>query len=726
MPNEPIKSKLNLELTSPLGEVPGIDRKLAAALYSLGLTNIGKLIWHLPFRHEREQSETAIADLEAGAIGTTRAEVTSSRPVMYGRKRFEAVLSDGSGRLDLVWFNQTYLAKRIHPGMRLLVTGKVNQRGSAANVRSQMVNPRWQEIGDTEPDAQDRDRLRPVYRASESVKSWQIEKAVAAAMPAALKLIEDHLPDDYRRSRAMPTLADAYRMMHAPEHTDEVFEARRRLAFDELLLLQLAVFMRRAARDAHERAHPLAWSEELDQRIRSRFPFELTASQDQVVRTIADDLQRDRPANRLVQGDVGSGKTVVAAYAMLQAAAGGHQSVLLAPTELLAEQHYASLSKMLTGSQVKLALLTGSLSEVERSAIERRLATGELDIAIGTHAVLTDRVRFKSLAVAVIDEQHRFGVEQRAKIRAKSASDDQPLWPHVLVMTATPIPRTLAMTVFGDLDVCAIHGLPPGRAGVRTAHMHPQDRAEVYAQVKACIERGEQAYVVVPAIEASQQPERLLITNDASADDTPPPRPMSDVRTVANELEHGWLKGHRIAVLHGRLKRDTREHIMERFRRGAIDVLVATTVIEVGVDVPNATAMVVEDADRFGLAQLHQLRGRIGRGTKPGICLLVSDPPTETAIERLTAMTKTTDGFELAELDLQLRGPGDLFDTKQDGAPPFRLADLFMDRDLLELARKDAKAWIERSPRLGSSQESTLKRRLLKTHGERFQLGDVG
>ncbi len=715
-----------LTLTSPLEAVPGVDRKLASALFALGISNVAKLIWHLPFRHEKEQGETTIAQLEPQAIGTTRAEVTSCRPVNFGRKRFEAVLHDGTDRLELVWFNQTYLAKRIHPGMRLLVTGKVSDRGSAGNARPQMVNPRWQVLGEAEPDTARADRLRPVYPASERIKSWQIAKVVESALPAALPLIEDHLPSDYRKSRELPTLAEAYRMLHAPQDEHEVREGRRRLAFDELLLLQLAVFMRRAARDAHERAIPLVWSEPLDERIRSRFPFELTPSQDQVVRTIADDLQRDRPANRLVQGDVGSGKTVVAAYAMLQAAASGHQSVMLAPTELLAEQHAQSLTKMLAGSKVSIALLTGSLSEPERASIERRLASGEIDIAVGTHAVLTDRVRFKSLAVAVIDEQHRFGVEQRAKIRAKSAGADSSIWPHVLVMTATPIPRTLAMTVFGDLDVCAIQGLPPGRAGVRTIHAHPQDRANVYAQVRACVDRGEQAYVVVPAIDTGQQEPMLIASAHQSSDDVPPPRPMRDVKSVAEELTNGWLEGARIAVLHGRLKRDSRERIMDRFRNGKIDVLIATTVIEVGVDVPSATAMVVEDADRFGLAQLHQLRGRIGRGDKPGVCLLVSDPPTDTARERIAAMTRTTDGFELAELDLQLRGPGDLFDTKQDGAAPLRVADLFADRELLELARRDAQKWIDQSPRLGSAQETVLRRRVLKTHGERFQLGDVG
>lgn len=711
-----------LDLTSPLESVPGIDRKLALALRPLGLTNLGKLLWHLPFRHEREEHERPIAQLTPGTLVTARGEITATRPVSFrGKGRFEAVMADGTGRLDLVWFSQTYLASRIHPGMRLLVSGKVVQRGG----KRQMANPRWSVLNDDEPGTIGEDRWRPVYRAGEGVKSWQIEKAIATALPHGLPLIEDHLSDSFRLSREMPTLANAYRMMHAPTDEAEVAEARRRLVYDELLLLQLAVFLRRAAREAHERALPLAWSEDLDTRIRARFPFTLTPSQDQVVRTIAVDLQRDRPANRLIQGDVGSGKTVVAAYAMLQAAAAGHQSVLLAPTEILAEQHYASLSKMLSGSKVNLALLTGSLSEAERTGIERRLKSGEIDIAVGTHAVLTDRVRFKSLAVAVIDEQHRFGVEQRAKMRAKSADSPtgEVLSPHVLVMTATPIPRTLAMTVFGDLDVCAIQGLPPGRAGVRTKHVHPNDRAGAYEHVAACIDRQEQAYVVVPAIESGQT-DRLPGQEDD--EDAPAPRPLRDVRTVAKELESTWLVGRRIAVLHGRLKRETRERIMERFRRGVIDVLVATTVIEVGVDVANATVMVIEDADRFGLAQLHQLRGRIGRGSKPGTCLLISDPPTETARQRLTAMTQTTDGFELAELDLQLRGPGDLFDTRQDGAPPLRLADLARDGELLRLARKDAQGWITRSPRLGGADEVVLKRRVLKMHGERFQLGDVG
>lgn len=715
-------AEATIDLTSPLHSVPGIDARMATALRRLGLTNLGKLLWHLPFRHEREEHERPISDLLPGAVVTARGEITATRPLHFGRKRFEAVLHDGTGRLDLVWFNQTYLAGKIHPGMRLLVTGKLIDRGS----KMQIANPRWQEIRSDEPAAAGQDRLRPVYRAGDGVKSWQIEKAIAAALPIGLPLIEDHFSETFRRSRELPTLAHAYRMLHAPADDNDIAEGRRRLVYDELLLLQLAVFMRRAAREAYERAVPLPWNETLDQRIRARFPFTLTPSQDSVVRTIATDLQRDLPANRLIQGDVGSGKTVVAAYAMLQAAAAGHQSVILAPTEILAEQHSASLARMLSGSKVSIALLTGSLSEPERASIERRIASGDIEIVIGTHAVLTDRVRFKSLAVAVIDEQHRFGVEQRAKIRAKSAGDlssKEVLSPHVLVMTATPIPRTLAMTVFGDLDACSIQGLPPGRAGVRTSHAHPGEREQVYATVEQCIARGEQAYVVVPAIESGQP---AVLPGQDDDESAPPSRPLRDVRTVARELEEGWLKGRRIAVLHGKLKRETRERIMERFRRGAIDVLVATTVIEVGVDVPNATAMVIEDADRFGLAQLHQLRGRVGRGDKPGVCMLISDPPTDTARQRLAAMVRTTDGFELAELDLALRGPGDLFDTRQDGAPPLRLADLARDIQLLRLARKDAEEWIARSPRLGGADEQILRRRVMKTHGERFQLGDVG
>ena len=622
---------------------------------------------------------------------------------------------DGTGRLDLVWFNQNFLRDKIHPGARLRVQGELKRRGA----KLQLANPRWEPLGDDEP-ASRRERLRPVYPASERVKSWEIEQTIAGVLDQAVGQIEEHLPEAFRRERNLPALADAYRMMHRPESEDEVAAAHRRLAFDELLMMQLGVFLKRAHLRGSLRAPPLRHSAEIDQRIRARFPFALTPAQDKVVADIIRDLTTSVPANRLIQGDVGSGKTVVALYAMLLAVASEHQAALMAPTEILAEQHHANIARALQGSKVRVALLTGAVTGPDRESILARLARGEIDIIVGTHALLTETVAFHSLAVAVIDEQHRFGVHQRATLRVKGAAvtggTSMPTGlstPHVLVMTATPIPRTLGITLFGDLDISTIDALPPGRTPIETRVVTPDQRAEAYAFVRERLDAGEQAYFVVPTIDGGER-------------ETPSEKDLAGVRSVMAELEAGLLNGKRLAALHGRLKRQTREHVMERFRAGRIDALVATTVIEVGVDVPNATVMVVEHADRFGLAQLHQLRGRVGRGAVKSHCILIGEPSTPHALERLAVLTDSADGFVIAEKDLEIRGPGELFGSRQSGASPLRVADLMRDRELLAMARRDAREWIERSPALARPEERTLLRRLLKAYGETLGLGDVG
>jgi ATP-dependent DNA helicase RecG len=706
-----VPPQVQISLTTPLSEVPGIGARRAAALKTLGLTSVWQLIVHLPHRHERIEAEASIDRLAPGAIVSARGQVAATRIVMRRpRPRFEAVLMDETGRLDLVWFNMTYLREKIHPGMRIRVQGKSGRLGRGA---LQVVNPRWWAIpekDDQGASASEDARLRPVYPAGESVPSREIEAAVRAVLKPALTQIEDHLPADYRKARALPSLAEAYRMMHEPENEAEVAAARRRLAYDELLLLQLAVALKRAHLRQAMRAPALRWSPQIDARIRERFPFALTPGQEAVVKDLVADLTSDTPTNRLIQGDVGSGKTVVALYAMLMAVAGGQQAALMSPTEILAEQHYLSISSMLKDSKVRVELLTGGTPREERESILRRIGTGEIDILIGTHALITEAVRFHALGVAVIDEQHRFGVHQRALLRSKGQGER--LTPHVIVMTATPIPRTMAITLFGDLDISTISGLPPGRRPITTRVVAPEKRGEVYAWVRERLDKGEQAYFVVPAIER--------------AGEEGPEEPLADVRTLQSRLEAGELAGKRLAAMHGRLKHGTREHIMERFRSGRIDALIATTVIEVGVDVPNASIMVVEDADRFGLAQLHQLRGRIGRGARKSCCILIADPRTPEAAQRVSVMRATADGFVLAEKDFELRGPGEMFGVKQSGLPPFKVADLSRDLDLLKMARRDAGEWIASSPGLDKPGEALLNRRLVKAHGPWLGLGDVG
>ena len=705
---------MSLTLTTPLRDVAAIGTSRADALATLGLTNVGRLIAHVPTRHERHEAETNIADIQPGHIVSARGEITATRVAgvrgyATGRKgRFEAVLIDHTGRLDLVWFNQSYLRDTIMPGHRLRVQGLAKSRGPGL----QIANPRFEILDQRDEPPQGDERYRPVYPAGERVSSHEIESAVAAVLEDALPLIDDHLPAPYLDERALPELREAYRMMHAPRDEDAFAQARRRLAYDELLLLQLGLQMKRRHLRHALRAPPLRFSGAIDRHIRERFPFTLTPEQDKVVAEIARDLSASVPTNRLVQGDVGSGKTVVAVYAMLMAVASEHQGALMAPTELLAEQHFASISDMLHGSRVRIELLTGATPAAQRESILARTASGDLDILIGTHALITGSVRFASLAVAIIDEQHRFGVGQRATFRVQAgedhSTDQRPMTPHVLVMTATPIPRTIAISLLGDLDVSTIDGLPPGRKPITTRLVSPGQRDEVYAWLAQRVAAGEQAYVVVPAID----------TGAASN--------LRDLREVVARLEQRELAGRHVASMHGRLKPATREHIMARFRAGRIDVLVATTVIEVGVDVPNASVMIIEHAERFGLAQLHQLRGRVGRGERPSVCVLIAEPATPESARRLDAIVATTDGFKLAEKDLEIRGPGEVFGTRQSGAAPFKIADLGRDIDLLRLAYRDARAWIEASPTLARPAEATLRRRLLKTHGRHLGLGDVG
>jgi len=710
-----------VELTTPIDALPGIDARRARAFARLRIATVADLIRHLPHRWEFHAGVTPIGRLAEDTIATVTGEVANCRWVPgrgFGRKkgRFQVAVADRTHQLDLVWFNMPWLRDKIRPGMQITVTGKVK----SFNGYAQMANPNWRiETDDPEaaagsPEAPeiDDERLRPVYPATEDLPSEQIERLIREVLPAVLPRIHDHLPDDFREARALPALAEAYRMMHAPEHEDEAMAARRRLSYDELLLLQTALAMKRQHTRTHTEAPALRWSEAIDRHIRDRFPFPLTEGQDQVVGQLAADLQKTEPMNRLLQGDVGSGKTVVALYAMLMAVAAGKQAALMAPTELLAEQHHLSITAMLEGSNVRIALLTGSLAPAEREATRAAIERGEVDIVIATQALLTESVQFADLAVAVVDEQHRFGVVQRAMIRAKTADagtdagSSRPVVPHTLVMTATPIPRTLSLTLFGDLEVSTITGLPPGRRPIATRVVGPEKTDDVYRYLAGRVDEGEQLYVVVPAVEESRTG-------------------LKDVRSHAKELEDTWFAGKQVATLHGQLKRPTRASIMHRFRAGKIDVLVATTVIEVGVDVPNASLMVVEHAERFGLAQLHQLRGRVGRGTKRSLCVFIAEPATDEAAERMEAIGSTTDGFAIAEADLRIRGMGELLGTRQAGLPPLRVAEIERDMDLLRLARRDAIALIEADPFLHADDHTLLRKRLLKQYGDALGLADV-
>ncbi|MBN8598322.1 MAG: ATP-dependent DNA helicase RecG [Planctomycetes bacterium] len=696
-----------ISLSTRLEDLPGIPARSIPGLRELGLSNLGKLVAHLPMRHERLEAEAPVEELEAGHIVSVRGEITATRVVLRRPQRFEAALMDDGRRLDLVWFNALYMRDKVKPGMRVRVQGKATKFGPGL----QIANPKLEILKDDAEPVQSEARIRPVYSANERIKSPAIEQAIGAVLPLALPLLKDHLPSSLLSRHELPELARAYELVHTPRNEGDAEEGRRRLAYDELLLLQLGVQMKRAHLRERLRAPALTLTEAIDRRIRARFPFALTPSQNQAIAEIARDLSLSTPTNRLLQGDVGSGKTAVALYAMLTAVAAGHQAVLMAPTELLAEQHHATICTLLRDSKVDVRLLTGSRTDAE--AVRAEIASGKAGIVLGTHALLEEKVRFKSLALAIIDEQHRFGVHQRAALRAKA--QDAATTPHVIVMTATPIPRTLALTMFGDLDVTTIRGMPPGRAAVKTRLVPRSKRAEVYSFLRQRLDKGEQAFVVVPAIDSREQ------TDSAAT--------VTGVKELVRELESGTLSTVPLAPLHGRMKPTLRTEIMDRFRAGEIRCLVATTIVEVGVDVPAATVIVIEHADHFGLAQLHQLRGRVGRGTTPGVCILLADEPGPDAPgpnPRLELLVKTNDGFRLAEGDWEIRGSGGFFDARQSGLSSLRVADLARDRELLELARRDARGWIERSPALAKPEEALVLRRMMKTFGTELGLVAVG
>ena len=642
-------------LERPLDSLPGVGPTLRRRLERLGLSSGGDLLAHRPRRYEEAVPERTIVDVfgedEVAIAG--RVVRCSSRRTARRLTIQKATIEDDSGRIDCVWFNQPWLADRLQPGTEVRVRG--SRRGRDFQVRSY-------DLGTVSATAD----FAPVYPASEELPPKRVRELVEAALPDA-RGVPDPLPAELRARESLPGRADALLALHRPRDLDEAEEGRRRLAFDELLVLQLGIARRAREREASV-APALAEPGELVARYRQALPFTLTPEQEGAIRDLDADLGRPVPMQRLLQGDVGSGKTVVALYALLRAVENGRQGALMAPTETLSEQHALTIEDLCTSLGVRVVLLTSSQPARERRAAEQALAAGDVGIAIGTHALIQEGVAFRELAVAVVDEQHRFGVEQRQALTEGRS-------PHVLHMTATPIPRTLALTVYGDLAVSEIARPPANRRPIVTRWI-PEERApEAYRRLTRLLGEGRQAYVVCPLIEASE-------TSRARA-----------AEEEAERLQRAELRDFRVGCLHGRLKPSARRELMARFKAWELDVLVATTVIEVGVDVPNATVMIVQEADRFGLAQLHQLRGRVGRGAEQSYCLLVSrarEELTESAGARLEAMVATTDGFELAEVDLELRGEGQLLGTRQSGLSDLRFTRLRADRGLLERARHAA------------------------------------
>jgi ATP-dependent DNA helicase RecG len=638
-------------LQGPVEGLQGVGPTIARRLARTGIRTIGDLVWQGPRRYERPLPTKRISEL-FGIEGTVRSFSSRRR----GRLNIlTARVADDTGEIKATWFNQPWVENRLAPGARVRLRGRSNRFGFAVSSY------------DLEGEEETAD-FAPVYPATEDLS----QKKLRGLRTQALALAQDvgePLPASLRTREQLPSRRDALVALHRPRALAEAEIARSTLAFEELVVLQLALLRQAAVREEAS-AEPLTPPGPLLARYRGALPFTLTADQERAIAEIDGDLARTTPMQRLLQGDVGSGKTVVALYAALRAVEAGKQGVLMAPTETLAEQHFLTLDELCGSLGVRVSLLTSSLKARERATVRQLIASGDAQVVVGTHALIQEEVEFRDLAVAVVDEQHRFGVGQRsALVHGRS--------PHVLHMTATPIPRTLALTVYGDLETSELTVLPANRKPVITSWVSDERSSEAYRRLRRHLDDGRQAYVVCPLIEESE-------TRFARA-----------AEAEAERLRVAELAGYRIGCLHGRLRPVERQGLMASFKAGELDVLVATTVIEVGVDVPNATIMIVQEADRFGLAQLHQLRGRVGRGAEQSYCLLVSRPReelTESAVERLEAMVETADGFELAERDLEIRGEGQLIGARQSGFSDLRFVRLRRDRDLLERAREAARS----------------------------------
>ena len=668
-------------LNTDIRYIKGVGEARAKSLAKLGITDLRSLLSYFPRAYDDRRAYKKIADLIPGENACVCAVIAGEPKLSRIRKGLDLIklrAVDETGALELTYFNQSYLKNTFHTGDAYVFFGRAEGTPS----RPQMTNPLFEREGAHQITG----RIMPIYPLTAGVSQSMLYKAVEQSLAACVDELPDILPENVRLVYQLCHTRFAYENIHFPTDDEALSAARRRLAFEELFLLALGLKLLRERRTfvAGKQCKKVDLSP-----FFTSLPFSLTGAQRRAIGDIARDLTGQRPMNRLVQGDVGSGKTMVAAAAIYMAAKNGLQCALMAPTEILAEQHYRSLAPLLEPLGIPCALLTASTKARERRALNERLRSGELSLVIGTHALLTEDVRFHNLGLAVTDEQHRFGVEQRGALGEKGAQ------PHILVMSATPIPRTLALMIYGDLDVSVLDELPPGRETVDTFAVTESYRARLNGFIRKQVEEGHQVFVVCPKVEDGEEGESKL----------------KSASEHAEELQK-LFPGLTVACVHGRMKPKEKEAVMAAFAAGETDILVSTTVVEVGVDVPNATLMVVENAERFGLSQLHQLRGRVGRGKAKSYCVLVSDTPTEESRERLRVLTRTNNGFEIAQADLELRGPGDFFGSRQHGLPEMHVKDLLGSMDMLHEAQSAAEALCRKDPALAGEELAPLRNRI--------------
>jgi len=706
-----VKPPFQNRLLTPIQYVKGVGPKLAALFGKKGIYTVEDALYFLPRAYEDRRSIKKIAELKVGHKEASLGEIFLSEMVFYQNQRkrvFEVMVKDGSGVILLKWFhgNERYLRERFKKGRRILFSGEVRW----FHGHKEIHHPDVEMIeGEVDQDSLNFNRIVPIYSEIEGLYQRTLRRLMKRILEEYAPYLESPIPAEIQEAQGLIDFREAFRRVHFPPNEESLkrlnlfqSEGHRRIIFDEFFFLELGLAIKKR-QVTLEKGISFKTDGPLLQKGLSQLPFSLTSAQERVLKEILEDMERPHPMNRLIQGDVGSGKTIVALLASLPVFECGYQVAIMAPTEVLAEQHYSTASRWITPLGIRIVLLTSHVKGLERERIYRQIRRGEIQMVIGTHAIIQEEVEFHRLGFAIIDEQHKFGVIQRGLLRKKGVNPD------ILVMTATPIPRTLAMTVYGDLDLSIIDEMPPGRMPIETRVFSESSRARVYRILKEELQKGRQAFIVYPLVEESEKLD------------------LRDATRMAEHLQREVFPDHRVGLLHGRMKGEEKEAIMKEFKEGKIHLLVATTVIEVGIDIPNASVMVVEHAERFGLSQLHQLRGRIGRGNHPSKCILIAPYRiSEEARIRLQAMERTTDGFQIAEEDLELRGPGEFFGVRQSGLPDFRVGRLIRDSAILMEARREAFRLVDMDPQLLSPSHHPLRAALMDRWKGRLELATIG